>query len=497
MSNENSVEMKDISKSFFGVPVLKNVSFSLKKGEIRAFVGENGAGKSTLMKILSGIYQMDSGEILLNGEHVDIANPSVALSNKICIIHQEISLAPNLNIADNIFLGSEVKKGLFEDRKAMTDRAQKAINTLGLNIPVKIRVSKLSVAQQQMVEIARALVFDSNIIILDEPTAALSDNEAENLFKLLKGLKEKGISIIYISHRLEEIFLVADSVTVMRDGQMIGTKGIKETNQNDVISMMVGRNITDFFGTNHPVGGKPILEVKGLKNKYLKKVSFDLREGEILGFAGLVGAGRTELARAIYGIDKLESGEIWMSGERIFNKNPNLAMKNGIGLISEDRKKTGLFLAQSISYNITLMVLKQFIRFIFIDRKKEKSIIDTYANKLSIKMTSPKQHCIKLSGGNQQKVVISKLLALKPKVLIMDEPTRGVDVGAKAEIYHLINDLAGEGYAIMMISSELPEIINMSSRIAVMCEGELMKIIDTKDKTVSQEEIMHYAIGGR
>ncbi|KMZ53539.1 sugar ABC transporter ATP-binding protein [Dorea sp. D27] len=497
--NEEKIilKMEHIEKSFYGVNVLKDVSLFLKEGEIQALMGENGAGKSTLMKILGGIYSKDSGTIAVNGREVEIKTPLAARELRICLVHQEISLVPQLSIADNIFLGSELKRGLLEDKRAMKDKAKKAIETLELNVPATTKVYKLSVAQQQLVEIAKALVFDAKIIILDEPTAAISQKEAESLFNYLKKLKDKGISIIYISHRMEEIFKVCDSITVMRDGIVVANKRTEETDKSEVIAAMVGRSITDFFGNNHPKGTEDILEVKGLNNRYLNNVSFTLKKGEILGFAGLVGAGRTELARAIFGLDKIESGEIYLNGERIKCSKPYDAMKCGIGLIPEDRKQSGLFLEKSISYNLTLLVLKKFIRGIFVNDKRRNEIIKEYSEKLTIKMAGIGQHCAQLSGGNQQKVVISKWLAYGPKVLIMDEPTRGVDVGAKAEIYHLINNLANEGYSIMMISSELPEIINMSSRIVVMHEGRITGILDGKETEFVQEEIMNYAIGGK
>lgn len=498
MNEEKTVlRMEHIEKSFYGVNVLKDVSLYLKEGEIQALMGENGAGKSTLMKILGGIYSKDSGTITVDGNEVEIKTPLAARELRICLVHQEISLVPQLSIADNIFLGSELKRGLLEDKRAMKERAEKAIETLELKVPVTTKVYKLSVAQQQLVEIAKALVFDARIIVLDEPTAAISEKEAESLFNYLKKLKGKGISIIYISHRMEEIFTVCDSITVMRDGFVVANKRTEDTDKSEVIAAMVGRSITDFFGNNHPKGTEDILEVRGLHNRYLDNVSFTLKKGEILGFAGLVGAGRTELARALFGLDKIESGEIYLNGERIRCSKPYEAMKCGIGLIPEDRKQSGLFLEKSISYNLTLLVLKQFIRGIFVNDKRRDEIIKEYSEKLSIKMAGVGQHCAQLSGGNQQKVVISKWLAYGPKVLIMDEPTRGVDVGAKAEIYHLINNLADEGYSIIMISSELPEIINMSSRIVVMHEGRITGILDGKETEFVQEEIMNYAIGGK
>jgi len=498
MDNKNYVlKMEHIKKSFYGVNVLKDVSLFLKTGEIQALIGENGAGKSTLMKILGGIYAKDSGEITVNQKAVEIKTPLAARDLRICMVHQEISLVPQLSIADNIFLGSELKRGLFEDKKQMKEKAQEAIDLLEMNVPVTTKVHRLSVAQQQLVEIAKSLVFDARIIVLDEPTAAISEKEAESLFAYLKKLKQEGISIIYISHRLEEIFRLCDSITVMRDGMIVSNKNISETNRDEVIAAMVGRSITDFFGNNHPQGTETILEVKGLSNRYLKNINFTLQQGEILGFAGLVGAGRTELARALFGLDKIDEGKIYLNEKEIKCRTPYEAMECGIGLIPEDRKQSGLFLEKSISYNLTLLVLKEFIRGIRVNGAKRDVIVREYSEKLAIKMAGVHQHCSQLSGGNQQKVVISKWLAYGPKILIMDEPTRGVDVGAKAEIYHLINDLAKAGYSIIMISSELPEIINMSSRIVVMHEGKITGILDSRETNFVQEEIMDYAIGGK
>lgn len=494
---EKILDMKKINKSFFGVQVLRDIDFKLERGEVRALMGENGAGKSTLMKILAGVYHMDSGQIEMNGEVVQIKNPLDAREKRICIVHQEIALAENMTIADNVFLGAEKAKKGFLNKRQMEEKAQEVIDSLHLNLSAKTQVSRLSIAQQQLVEIAKALNFHADIIILDEPTASISDDEANQLFEKIEELKKKGISFVYISHRMEEIFKICDSISVMRDGSMIATKSVRETSMDEIIALMVGRTLENMFGEGErPVGKEIVLEVKGLTNKWIKEVSFQLRAGEILGVSGLVGAGRTETARAIFGIDKIQSGKIYIDGKEIEVNSVADAMKNKIGMVPEDRKGTGLLLNRSVGYNLTLLVLKEFIKAGRVNHKKEQEIIKEYSDKLSVKMSAPNQSCKELSGGNQQKVVISKWLAFHPRVLILDEPTRGIDVGAKAEIYRLIKELAKNGYSIIMISSELPEILNMSSRIVVMHEGAVTAVLDNSKKMVSQEEVMKYAMGG-
>lgn len=495
MTQEIVLNLYNIKKSFFHVTVLEDISLELHKGEVRALMGENGAGKSTLMKILGGIYTKDSGKIFLNGKEIEINSPLEAREYKICLVHQEISLAENMTITENLFLGAEIKQNGFLDKQTMKKRAQEAIDSLNLNLPADTPTAKLSIAQQQLVEIAKALLFDANIIILDEPTAAISNDEAERLYKKIVELKEKGISFLYITHRMEEIEKVCDTVSVMRDGKLIGTKNIKETNTDEIISMMVGRPLVNLFGDkSRPVGKKTIMEVKNLTTRYIKNVSFELREGEILGFSGLVGAGRTETALALFGIDKIIEGTIKINGREVRIESVNDAVKAGIGLVPEDRKGTGLLMEKSVKYNITLLVLDKLLKNLRKNYKLEKELIDEYSNKLSIKMTSSNQLCKELSGGNQQKIVITKWLVKAPQILIFDEPTRGIDVGAKAEIYHLLNQLAEEGYSIIMISSDLPEVLNMSSRVVVMREGEVTAILDNTKQMLGQEEIMKYSV---
>lgn len=496
MEQENVLDMKNINISFFDVQVLHDVNFSLKPGEIHALMGENGAGKSTLMKILNGVYKAASGEIYIDGKKAVINSPNDARDYGISFMHQEILMAGNMTIAENIYMGVEpVSKG-FVDMKAMNEKAQEMLDSLGLKLSAKQQVGFLSVAQQQMIEIARALSFHAKIIVMDEPTSSLTNREVEVLFEQIRTLKEQNIAVVYISHKMDEIEAVCDRITVLRDGHYIGTEKIKEVSIDKIVSMMVGREIENMYDSKSHRGTETMLEVKHLSNDYLKDVSFELRRGEILGFAGLVGAGRTELARAIFGIDSIDSGEIWLKGKRISCKTPQDAIRLGIGLVPEDRKRQGLVLMHSVAYNLTLAIVDTFIKRFHVDHKKEQEIINQYANKLSIKMSSPDQKCLNLSGGNQQKVVISKWLATGADVLILDEPTRGIDVGAKSEIYHLISELADKGIAVIVISSELPEVINLSSRVAIMHEGRLLNILDKEKEEITQEKIMMCIAGG-
>lgn len=457
--------------------------------------GENGAGKSTLMKILAGIYACDEGEIRINGETVVIHDTIAARNQGINFIHQEICLAENMSIAENLYIGMEIKKGLFLDKKKMVEITQEHLNALGLDLDANTQVSTLSIAQKQMVEIARALFFDAKLVVMDEPTSSLTNKEVDSLFEQVELLKQKQVAIVYISHRMEEIFKIADRVTVLRDGQYIGTKNICDIDMQKLISMMVGRGISQ-ERMDVPNGSDSILQVRNFCNRYLKDVSFDLKRGEVLGFAGLVGAGRTELAYAIFGIDPLDSGELILDGKKVVHKSPQDSIRNGVVLVPEDRKQYGLVTSLSVKFNLTLPILYKFIKGIRVDTEKERKIIDNYANKLAIKMSGVDQICAGLSGGNQQKVVISKWLASEPSVIILDEPTRGIDIGAKQDIYNLIKELAEQGLSIILISSELPEILKMSSRVAVMHEGELEHIFESVEG-VTQEQIMYYAVGGK
>lgn len=489
------LEMRHISKSFSGVAVLKDVHLDVKAGEVHALMGENGAGKSTLMKILAGIYSCEKGEIFINGNKIIIHDTIAARNQGINFIHQEICLAENMSIAENLYMGMELRNGPFIDKKRMLEITQEHLDTLGLELKADDKVSNLSIAQKQMVEIARALFFEAKLVVMDEPTSSLTNKEVESLFQQIVFLKKKNVAVIYISHRMEEIFRIADRVTVLRDGTYIGTEAVKAINMQKLISMMVGREISQ-ERMSIPKGKDIILQVRGLTNRYLNNINFELKRGEVLGFAGLVGAGRTELACAIFGIDPIKSGEIILNGKKVLHKSPRDAIHNGIVLVPEDRKKFGLITSLSVKFNLTLPILYKFIKGISINKVFENQIIENYANKLSIKMSSVNQLCSGLSGGNQQKVVISKWLAAEPSIIILDEPTRGIDIGAKQDIYNLIKSLADQGLSIILISSELPEILKLSSRIAVMHEGVLEKIFDSPEN-VTQEMIMYYAVGGQ
>lgn len=488
--------MENIHKKFPGVYALDGVDFELRYGEVHALLGENGAGKSTLVKILAGIYTADKGQIYMKGQKVKIRDVHQAKSYGISVIHQELCLAPNMTVADNIFLGREVigKNGLLNISQQY-QLARELLDGLGLKIPSSAVIASLSVAQQQMVEIAKALSMDAKIIVMDEPTAALTLKEVDMLFQTIETLKRRNISIVYISHRMEELFRVADRVTVLRDGKYVGTKETANTTGKELISMMVGRELNDLYKrTLHPLGDI-VLEINNLNRcNSLHDIGFVLRKGEILGVSGLVGAGRTELARAIFGIDKIDTGEIVVSGEKVMIGSPIDAMNYGIALVPEDRKNQGLLLIKEVSYNITLAVLERFIKGIRVDHQLEQKLVDEYIEKLSIKTPSYEQIVNHLSGGNQQKIVIAKWLATTPKILILDEPTRGVDVGAKSELYSIINMLAEQGVAIMMISSELPEIINMSDRVLVMHNGRITGELTRSE--LDQEKIMFFATGG-
>ena len=502
MAENYFLEMEHISKTFPGAKVLHDIELRIRPGEVRALMGENGAGKSTLIKILGGIYSMDAGgKIAISGKPVVIRNVEDARRYGIGIIHQEISLADNMSVYDNLFMGRELMGSgrMFLNDKEMIRLAQKTLDEMEIDVDARAMVRDLSIAKQQMVEISRALMINAKLIVMDEPTSSLTEIEIEQLFRQIEKLKKAGIAIIYISHRMDEIFQVADSITVLRDGHLIGTKPASELTQNDLITMMVGRELSEIYGQNvHHAIGDVVLEVKGFKNKRLNDVSFQLHKGEVLGFAGLVGAGRSELARAIFGIDKLEAGELFINGKKVTIRHPAEAIAQGIGFVPENRKMEGLFLTNSIKYNITIPILEKFMGVVGLNSKKEMSIVDSYANELSIKMTGVDQLTNFLSGGNQQKVVVSKWLSTEPSILILDEPTRGIDVGAKSEIYHLIYELAQKGVAIMMISSEMEEIINLSDRIIVLHEGDLTGELDNRpENRASQEEILLLASGGK
>lgn len=498
MHKTRILQMKQINKSFGEVQVLHDVDFELDRGEVRALAGENGAGKSTLIKILGGIYTCNSGEILIDNQKLVKNSVEEAQKAGVAIIHQEIVLVQDLTVAENIFLGREFKtKAGFIDYSRMNASAKEILGRIGLNdVEPDTIVRELSISRQQMVEIARALSMNARILVMDEPTSSLTEREVEFLFEQIRSLKEKGTAIIYISHKMDEIFEIADSVTVMRDGCHVVTKPLPEISYEEIIQSMVGHKIEDYYPDYKAVPGKTLLEVRNLTTEKVEDITFSVAEGEILGLIGLMGAGRTELANALFGIDHVESGEIFIDGKKDVLKSTGQAIERGIALVPEDRKTSGLFLENTIAFNMTITVMKEFIKGIFVDQKKEKSILDEYIGQLEIKMANTEQLAGELSGGNQQKIVISKWLAAHPRILILDEPTRGVDVGAKSDIYHLICDIARQGVAIILISSELPEVMNMSTRIGVMCEGQLVKIFEPDKEKVTQEIIMHYATGG-
>ena len=487
------LEMKDIHKKFPGVYALNGVHFELKAGEVHALLGENGAGKSTLIKVLGGIYSKSQGEILIEGKPVQIDNVAHARSEGISIIHQELVLVPHLSVAENIFLGQEPrgKSGLV-DFESMKQKTEKVLHDFGLNFSPDTPIINLTIAQQQMVEIAKAISFQAKIIVMDEPTSSLADKEVDALFESIHQLTRKGIGVIYISHRMSELQQIADRVTVLRDGEYVGTYVVAETSNDKLISMMVGRNVTNYYTRTFNNCTETILKVEGLSSEKVRDLTFELKKGEILGFAGLMGAGRSEAMKVLFGIDKMTSGTVELEGKRIHIKSVKQMISKGIALVPEDRKNEAIFPVQSVQFNLTLKILKEFIKAISVNIAKEQSITKKFMNQLSIKAASEFVSLGSLSGGNQQKVVISSWLSTNPKVLILDEPTRGIDVGNKREIYVIMNELVRQGVSIIMVSSELPEILNMSDRIAVMCGGTITKILDRTD--ASQEKIMQYAV---
>lgn len=485
------LSMKNISKSFPGVKALKNVNFELKAGEVHALLGENGAGKSTLIKVLGGIYIPEQGEIEIDGKTVDIHDVKSAQTNGISIIHQELVLVPQMTVAENIYLGREPGKK-FVDRKQMSLRAQELLDSYNLHISANTLVAKLTIAQQQMVEIIKAISYHSRIVVMDEPTSSISDTEVEYLFGVIRTLVQNGTGIIYISHKMSELGEICDRVTVMRDGETVGTKVVKETSNDELIAMMVGRELTHYYTRDYQEQKEVVLKCENISDgNVAKSVSFDLHRGEIVGFAGLIGAGRSEAMKCLFGLTKNSTGDLYIEGQKVHIKSPTDAMKHGLAFVPENRKLEGLYKLQSVKYNTTIEVLHEFIKGISVNSKKEKSITQEYIDMMSTKTPSQDQAIGNLSGGNQQKVIIGRWLATKPKILILDEPTRGVDVGAKSEIYAIMNQLVKEGMSIIMISSELPEIINMSDRVYVMCDGTVRGSFSHGE--VTQEKIMKLA----
>lgn len=491
----NLVTMQGIEKRFPGVHALKAVRLDLEAGEVHALMGENGAGKSTLMKILSGVYSKDEGSVKLQGNEIEFKNPRAAQEAGICIIHQELSLMNDLTVAQNIFIGREPRLSFGRlDETALNNGAKEIFELMNLSIDPRAIVGSLTIAKQQMVEIAKALSYRSKILVMDEPTAALNDAEIADLFVIIEKLKSDGVGIIYISHKMDELNRIADRVTVMRDGETIDTVDVQTTSTDEIISMMVGRDLVSEVVNIPDLSNSPVvLEVQNLcRGREIRDVSFSLKKGEILGFAGLMGAGRTEVARAIFGADPLDSGTIQVRGETVSIKSPMDAVEHGIGYLSEDRKHFGIAIGMDVRANIAMATLKRFTsRLGVLDESAMHDVANEYIEKLDIRTPSDRQELRFLSGGNQQKVVIGKWLLRNSQVLIFDEPTRGIDVGAKAEIYKLLNQLAELGRSIIVISSELPEVIRLSHRIAVMCEGRLNGILP--GGISSQKDIMSLA----
>ncbi|PRS76515.1 D-xylose ABC transporter ATP-binding protein [Bacillus sp. LNXM65] len=492
-----NIEMHNIHKAFGKNTVLSGVSFDLVTGEVHALMGENGAGKSTLMNLLTGLYSLDQGTIQIDGKETAFKNPKEAEQHGIAFIHQELNIWPDMTVLENLFIGKEIytKFGLL-DTKKMKVLAQSQLDRLSVNLSLDQEAGSCSVGQKQMIEIAKVLMTDAKVIIMDEPTAALTDREIEKLFQVIESLKKEGVSIVYISHRMEEIFAICDRITIMRDGKTVDTKAIPETNFHEVVKKMVGRELTDRYPERLPSLGDIVLEVKQATRKgQFHDISFSVKAGEIVGVAGLMGAGRTEMMRSLFGLDPLDQGEIWVHGKKAVIKKPSDAVKLGIGFITEDRKDEGLMLDASIRENIGLPNLESFSPKGLIDKKNEQDFVDLLIKRLTIKTASSEISARSLSGGNQQKVVIAKWIGIQPKVLILDEPTRGVDVGAKREIYQLMNELTDRGVAILMVSSELPEILGMSDRVLVIHEGTISGELNKSDAT--QERIMTLATGGK
>lgn len=489
----NLLEMRGIEKSFNSVKVLHGVDFTLRAGTVHALMGENGAGKSTLMKALAGIHKVDKGTISVRGSEVEITSPRHSQELGIAMIHQELSPVPEMTVAENIFLGREPKKGLFLDYTTLYKNTEELLKSLKVLINPRARVGSLKVADQQLVEIAKAISLNAEIIIMDEPTSAITDKEVDNLFEIIRDLKKQGKGIIYISHKMDEIFRISDDITVLRDGSYVNTWEAKDIDNNTLIKNMVGREITEIYPKTEVAVTETMLEVKNFSmGKKFEDISFEVKRGEIFGIAGLVGAGRTELMNALFGLDKPDAGEVIFEGKKLDVKKPKDAINNGIAYVTEDRKEEGLVLEMSIAQNITLSSMKELSAGLFVKEREEKQKVQEQIQKLRIKLNSPKQLVKSLSGGNQQKVVLAKWMMKDPKLLILDEPTRGIDVGAKAEIYKLMCEYVAKGNAIIMISSEMPEVMGMADRILVLSNGK--KGGELRREEFVQENIMHMAV---
>ncbi|GAB3316149.1 sugar ABC transporter ATP-binding protein [Larkinella ripae] len=495
MQPDSILTVRGLIKTFSGVKALDGVQLDLRKGEVHALMGENGAGKSTFMKILVGLYKPDAGEIFFDGQDLKTGQVSDALKKGISMIHQELLVVPELTVAQNIFLGRESKGGLFGwiDEKKLNQEAGALLAQLGVTLSPTTRMKYLSVAEMQMVEIAKALSNDARVIIMDEPTSALSDREVATLFGIIRELKQKGVGIIYISHKMDEIFAISDTITVLRDGKYMATKPATELDTNTLIKLMVGREINSLFPESGAQKGAEVLAVRNLRrNGKFSDISFEVHAGEVLGLAGLMGAGRTEVARAIFGLDPLDGGEMYWHGKQLIIKTPQDAIRRGIGYVSEDRKGLGFIPGLSVKHNITLGSLPNHARGPFVQDQREAETAARTIADLRIKTAGPNQPVRFLSGGNQQKVVIGKVLLSSPKLVILDEPTRGIDIGAKSEIYKLIHRLTADGIAVIMISSELPEILGLSDRILVLSQGRQTALLTKEEAT--QETIMQYAV---
>ncbi len=489
------IELTAISKHFGSVQALHNAQLALYPGEVHALLGENGAGKSTLVKILGGIHRPDTGEVKIVGEAVELHNPAQAQHLSIAVIHQEPTLFPDLNVAENIFMGRHPydRFGRILWKQVYQD-VERLLASLDVPLSVYTPARGLSVADQQLVEIAKALSLNARVLVMDEPTAALSTREVETLFAITRHLRQSGVAILFVSHRLEEVFELADRITIMRDGTHVITAPTSHFTSEDIIRYMVGRELTALFPKSNAEIGEVLLDVRHLTRKgVFEDISFQLRKGEILGFAGLVGAGRTEVARVLFGIDKADAGEIRIHDELVHISSPNTAMRHGIAYVPEDRRQQGLVMNFSITANMTLPILQRFSRFGIVNRQHERSVASDYSQQLRVHSAGINQLVKALSGGNQQKVVLAKWLVTHPSILILDEPTRGVDIGAKAEVHRIISELASQGLAIILISSELPEVLAMSDRVLVMYEGQLMEIFDRNE--VDQEKVMFAATG--
>lgn len=490
------LEMRNISKAFAGVQALKDVSFRCQQGTVHALVGENGAGKSTLMKILAGAYQPDSGDIFLRGQLFAHLTTREAQSQGIGIIYQELNLLPYMTVAENIFLGRELRTrlGLIDTRR-MNHEAAALLNRLGVDLDVKRPVGEFPVARQQLVEIAKVLSQNVDVIVMDEPSAILAGQELDMLFAIIEALTKQNVTVIYISHRLDEVFEIADEVTVLKDGRVVGTKPIGQLTRPELVQMMVGRSMDEVFPAAVSSVGQPVLIAQDITTDAVSNISLTLHAGEILGVAGMVGSGRTEMARALFGADPIRSGKLLLKGEPVHFSSPTQAVEHGVALVPEDRKVQGLFMQLPVHINLTMTILDRLSRLLVIQRGLEAKAVAQAREDLSIVMMSERQEVQYLSGGNQQKVVLAKWLATSPSVIILDEPTRGIDVGAKFEIYQLMRELTSRGVAILMISSELPEILGMSDRIIVMHEGEIVGQLSREEAT--EEKIIHLATMGR